>query len=230
MAVDGDLTVSLPPVRYPETLRRTVQLLRQPTPADFRIPTQGNRRRVRVLELIPDQIVNRAGEAELAVVDGALQPDLENDVLPIFCVERYGINGNIGRALIHGFGLNRGAIAGSVAHDHHNIMVVGTNPEDMHLAVAVVASAQGGFVVAAGGEIQARLPLPLCGLMSERRMAEVDTDLAAVRRAARDIGCSLRAPFMTLSFVSLPTVPDLGITDRGLIDVHGHKIVPLFIE
>ncbi len=227
---DGETTIPISAPEYPEKLRRTVHLFRKISRDDFRIPADGERRRVRVIELIPGQIVNRAGEAELAVVDGELQPDLEGDALPIFCVERYGMNGNIGRALIRGFSLKRGAIAGSVAHDHHNIMVVGIDPEDMHTAVMALVESQGGFVVVADRKVRAILPLPLCGLMSERKMEEVDADLSAVRRAARALGCTLATPFMTLSFVSLPTVPELGITDRGLVDVKKHRIVPIFLN
>jgi len=227
---DGELTIPISAPEYPEKLRRTVHLFRKISRDDFRIPAEGERRRARVIELIPDQIVNQAGEAELAVVDGALQPDLEGDVLPIFCVERYGMNGNIGHALIHGFGLKRGAIAGSVAHDHHNIMVVGIDSEDMLTAVVALVESQGGFVVVADRAVRALLPLPLCGLMSEKGMDEVDAELSAVRRAAREIGCNLTAPFMTLSFVSLPTVPALGITDYGLVDVEKHRTVPLLLK
>lgn len=230
VAEDGELTVPIPTPEYPEKLRRTVRLFRELSADDFRIPAEGEQRRVRVIELIPNQIVNRAGEATLAVVDGTLQPDLERDVLPLFCVERYGVNGNIGRALIHGFGLKRGTIAGSVAHDHHNIVAVGVDPEDILTAVEALVESQGGFVVVADGKVQALLPLPLCGLMSEEGMERVNEDLAGVRRAARALGCGLAAPFMTLSFVSLPTVPALGITDHGLVDVVEHRIVPIALD
>ena len=228
VAAAGALTGPVSRIDYPDDLRHTVHLLREPSVDDFRIPAAG--RRARVIELIPDQIVNRAGEAEVAAEDGFLIPDRERDILPIVCVERYGKNGNIGRGLIRGFGLTRGAIAGSVAHDHHNIMVVGTDPEDMRVAVTALAESQGGFVVAAEGEVQALLPLPLCGLMSEAGTEQVEKLLTEVREAARALGCPLAAPFMTLSFVSLPTVPALGITDHGLIDVEKHRVVPLFLS
>jgi len=148
-------------------------------------------------------------------------------VLPLFCVERYGKNGNIGRGLIHGFGLKHGAIAGSVSHDHHNIVVVGVDKHDMLVAVEALAEAQGGFVVIDDGAVQALLPLPLCGLMSEEKTEAVDRELAKVRKAAQSLGCPLDTPFMALSFVSLPTVPALGLTDLGLIDVLNHRTVPL---
>jgi len=164
----------------------------------------------------------------MPVGESSSQPDqhVEHDVLPMFCVERYGKNGNIGRGLIHGFGLKHGAIAGSVSHGHHSIVVVGVDRRDMRVAV----EAQGGFVVTCDGKVQATLPLPLCGLMREEETEVVDRNLAEVRNAAHVLGCSLDAPFMALSFVSLPTVATLGLTDRGLIDELNHKIVPLSLD
>jgi len=230
VAQEGRLVVDAPHVDYPDTLRHTVKLHHDLVDDDFVIRSDGDSIRARVIDLIPGQIVNNAMEATLAVKDGVILPDIEQDVLPMFCVERYGKNGNIGRGLIHGFGLKKGAIAGSVSHDHHNIVVAGIDKHDMRVAVEALVEAQGGFVVVCDGTVRAILPLPLCGLMSEEETEVVDRDLTAVRNAACAIGCSLDTPFMALSFVSLPTVPALGLTDLGLIDVLGHRIVPLCLE
>ena len=224
------LVVTPPRVAYPDKLRHTVRLHHQLIDEDFMIPASGESIRARVIDLIPGQIVNNAIEATLAVKGGIVVADVEHDVLPMFCVERYGKNGNIGRGLIHGFGLKHGAIAGSVSHDHHNIVVVGVDRCDMRVAVEALVEAQGGFVATCDGKVQAILSLPLCGLMSEEETEVVDRNLAEVRSAAHVLGCSLDAPFMALSFVSLPTVPALGLTDRGLIDVANHKIVPLSLD
>jgi len=224
------LAVSPPHIDYPDNLRHTVKLHHSLDDDDFAIRSDSDSIRARVIDLIPGQIVNNVMEATLTVKDGIVQPDTERDVLPMFCVERYGKNGNIGRGLIHGFGLKHGAIAGSVSHDHHNIVVVGIDKHDMLVAVKALAEAQGGFVVVDDGAVQALLPLPLCGLMSEAQTEVVDRELAEVRKAAHSLGCPLDTPFMALSFVSLPTVPALGLTDRGLIDVLNHSIVPLSIE
>ena len=230
VAQGGKLAVSPPHIDYPDNLRHTVKLHHSLDDDDFAIRSKGDSIRARVIDLIPGQIVNNTMEATLTVKDGIVQPDTERDVLPMFCVERYGKNGNIGRGLIHGFGLKHGAIAGSVSHDHHNIVVVGIDKHDMLVAVKALAEAQGGFVVVDDGAVQAILPLPLCGLMSEAQTEVVDRELAEVRKAAHSLGCPLDTPFMALSFVSLPTVPALGLTDRGLIDVLNHSIVPLSIE
>ena len=227
VAEEGRLVVDVPRVDYPETLRHTVKLHHNLVDDDLTILASGNSIHARVIDLIPGQIVNNAIEATLAVKDGIVAADMEQDVLPIFCVERYGKNGNIGRGLIHGFGLRRGAIAGSVSHDHHNMVVVGVDKHDMRVAIEALVESQGGFVVVDEGAVAALIPLPLCGLMSEEETEIVDQDLAAVRDAARALGCPLETPFMALSFVSLPTVPALGLTDRGLIDVLAHRIVPL---
>jgi adenine deaminase len=226
----GKLVADIPEIAYPDELRCTVKLHHKLDDKDFTIAADDVTAHVRVIELIPGQIVNRAGEAALAVENGAIRPDVEQDVLPICCVERYGKNGRIGRGFICGFGLKQGAIAGSVAHDHHNILVVGVDPRDMRMAAEALVASQGGFVVVASRKVQALLPLPLCGLMSEEKTEIVDQKLAAVRDAARSIGCPLETPFMALSFVSLPTVPELGITDYGLVDVKQHKITSLFLD
>ncbi len=179
VAEEGHLTVEPPRISYPDQLRHTVKLHHKLNDNDFTIAVNGDTARVRVIELIPDQIVNREGKAELTLEDGLVRPDTERDVLPIFCVERYGKNGNIGRGFIHGFGLKQGAIAGSVAHDHHNIVVVGVDKRDMRLAVEALVESQGGFVVVSDGVVLSLLPLPLCGLMSEEESEAVDEKLAA---------------------------------------------------
>ena len=230
VAAAGELLPQPEPPPAPESARDTVRLLRAPTREDFLFPACGEEVRVRVIALIPDQIVNRAETAVLKVEDGHALPDLEKDVLPIGCLERYGKNGSAALAFVRGFGLKRGAIAGSVAHDHHNLVVVGTDPIDMLAAVEALVRAQGGFVVVEGGEVQALLPLPLWGLMADRPVSEVSTGLEEVRAAARALGSQLAAPFMSLSFLGLPTVPELGLTDRGLVDVRARRVVSVLLD
>jgi adenine deaminase len=178
-----------------------------------------------VIKIYPDQIINREEEAILQVENGCLIPDPKNDVLKLTVVERYGKNGNIGVTFVRGFGLQHGALASSVAHDHHNIVVIGTNDEDMAACVRAVRNAHGGLAVAAGGEVLGLLPLPIGGLMSDQPAGEVNAILQSITTVAHSLGCILPAPFMTLSFISLPTVPQLGLTDRGLVDVHQHTLI-----
>jgi adenine deaminase len=229
VAAKGRLTVSTPAARYAAWLRNTVHVRRGQRAAHFALPTQGERARVRVIEIVPDQIFNNLREAELAVVGGQVQPDPAQDVLKIVVVERHGKNGNIAAAFAKGFGLQRGAIGGTVAHDHHNIVVVGTNDTDLAACVQALAHMHGGFVAVADGETLAQLPLPVAGLMSDRPSAEVNRALNRVNAAARRLGSPLNSPFMTLSFVSLPSIPDAGLTDKGLVDVRAHKLIPVIL-
>ncbi|MBM4315813.1 MAG: adenine deaminase, partial [Deltaproteobacteria bacterium] len=138
--------------------------------------------------------------------------------------------GNIGRGMVRGFGLKRGALASSVAHDSHNILCVGVNDEDMHLAVKTVEAMQGGLAVIADGEVKASLPLPIAGLMSSASLPAVVGNREALVRAAKTLGCSPVEPFMTLSFLALPVIPELKITDLGLVDVKQFGHVPLFVR
>ena len=215
---------------YPDHLFNTVQLKDPITPERFQIAANGERARCKVIALIKDQIINDEIQAWLKIEDGFLAPDLENDILKMAVVERYGKNGNVSTALVRGFGLKSGAIASSVSHDHHNIVVVGTNDADMACAVNAVAEMQGGFAACSNGEKVAELGLPFAGLMSVLPAREVMAKMDQVNAAARALGSPLAAPFMTLSFVSLPTVPKLGLTDLGLVDVLSHKLTDLILE
>jgi adenine deaminase len=143
-------------------------------------------------------------------------------------VERHHGTGNIGLGLVQGFGLRCGALATSVAHDSHNIAVVGVSDGDMLAAVRAVAEMGGGLVALADGRVQARLPLPVAGLLSEARLEEVQEGLESCIAAARGLGCRLTDPFMTLSFLCLPVIPELKLTDRGLVDVGEFRLVEMF--
>jgi adenine deaminase len=162
--------------------------------------------------------------------EGVAHPNLKEDILKIAVVERHKATGNIGIGFVHGFGLKKGAISSSVAHDSHNIVTVGTNDQDMLKAVSVIQAMGGGLVAVSGGKILASLPLPIAGLMSDASVARVHLQFEALRRATRTIGCKLPDPFMTVSFLSLPVIPELKITDKGLVDVNQFKFVPLFGE
>jgi adenine deaminase len=224
-AREGRMVVATPVVTYPEWFRHTVKITRGRHAADFNLPAPGPAAEVRVIELYPDQIINRPGRGLLSVVDGNVRADPGQDILKLAAVERYGLNGNIGLTFVRGFGLKRGALASSVAHDHHNVVIVGVDEADMAACVAAVEEMQGGLAVAKGGRVIERLPLPLGGLMSPQPPDEVIAGLQRLTVAAHEQGCILPAPFMTLSFISLPTVPELGLTDKGLVDVRTHSLI-----
>lgn len=232
VAQDGKLTQDCPLQTYPDWIMDTVHLKQPVTAASFACKTDVATAKARVwaIELIDRQIINKRIAVEVPVNNGELVQDVETDLLKLAVVERYGKNGNVGVGFVRGFGLKKGAIAFSTSHDHHNIVVAGTNDTDMALAVNEVAHLHGGLAVACDGEITAGMSLPIGGLMSDKTAEEVMAELDRMNQAAAALGCPLPAPFMTLSFISLPTVPELGLTDMGLIDVLAHKIIPLEVD
>jgi adenine deaminase len=193
---------------------------------DFSVPAAG--RRIRVMEVIPDQIITGQSTESAPLAGGHLVADPDRDLLKIAVVERHTASGRIGIGMVRGFGLRQGALASSVAHDSHNIIVVGVSDPDMRAAVSAVVRMGGGLVAAAGGRVRADLPLPVAGLMSVQPVAAVSVALDRLVRAARDLGSPLKDPYMTLSFLALPVIPELKITDRGLVDVHTFRHVSLF--
>jgi adenine deaminase len=215
---------------YPDFLKSTVSLSPELGPHDFAVPVEGKKARVRIINTYPDQIINFETEEWLEVCDDAVQASVDSDVLKLSVVERYGKNGRVASAFVRGFKLKSGALASSVAHDHHNIVIVGTNDRDMYLAARELEKSQGGFAAVENGALKAILPLPVGGLMSSDPADKVMKEIDALNRVVRDMGCNLPAPFMSLSFVSLPTVPELGLTDRGMISVKAHQIIPVVIE
>lgn len=235
-AENGALSRQVPAASYPEWIKNTVHLKNPITARSFALPVknhkdeQPSRARVRVIRLIERQIINQAADAWLPVECGLVQNDVEHDILKLAVVERYGKTGGVGIGFVSGFRLTKGAMAYSMSHDHHNIVAAGTNDEDMALAVNCVAEMKGGLCTACNGRISAQMELPVGGLMSEKTADEVELELERLNKEAAGLGCPLPAPFMTLSFISLPTVPELGLTDMGLIDVPEHRLIDTVIE
>ncbi len=184
----------------------------------------------KVIQLIPNQIVTKKVIKRVFLKEGVAYPNLQEDILKIAVVERHRATGNIGIGFVQGFGLKKGAIGSSVAHDSHNLVIVGTNDEDMFKAILTLKEMGGGLVVIAEGKVMASLALPIAGLMSEAPVEEVHKRLENLHQATQTLGCKVRDPFMALSFLSLPVIPELKITDKGLVDVNQFKIVPLFGE
>jgi adenine deaminase len=220
----GKPVEEFPRPEVPEWVKHTVRV--QPTASnDFDIPWEGGA--ARVIELVPGQIVTQETREELKTENGSAVADPERDLAKIAVVERHLGTGRIGLGFVHGFGLQRGAMATTIAHDAHNIVVVGVDDADMARAVGRLAEMGGGLVVIADRGVQAELPLPVAGLLSEAPYEEVVQASEACLAAARDLGCTFPAPFQTLSFLALSVIPKLKITDRGLIDVDEFEIVAL---
>jgi adenine deaminase len=195
---------------------------------NFAIPADGPR--VRVIGLVPDQIITEHLIEELPTRNGEVIADPDRDILKMAVIERHLATGNIGFAFVKGLGLQKGAIASTVAHDHHNIVVAGADDESMFTAVQAIAATRGGMAVAYGETVVAQLPLPIAGLMSDHPIEEVRHQLDEVLAAARQLGSPLHDPFMALSFLALPVVPTLKLTDKGLVDVEKFELVSLFAQ
>ncbi len=190
---------------------------------DFR--TAGNRVETPVIGILPGKIITQHLTFDIAPVDGDKRPDVGRDLVKIAVIERHGVNGSNATGFVNGFGLQRGAIASTVCHDHHNIAVVGVDYADMALAVARLGQIEGGFVVVDGGRVLAELALPVAGLMSLEPFEVVHGGLVALRAAARLLGVVLEEPFLQLAFLCLPVIPHLKITDMGMVDVDRFEVM-----
>ena len=195
---------------------------------DFQIPAQP--RKCRVIGLIPQQITTHQLFFEPKIENGLVVSDTNRDILKLAVIERHNASGNKGLGLLKGFGLKSGALATSVAHDSHNIIVVGTNDSDMLTAAVQIIKMQGGLVVVNNQQVVESLPLPIAGLISDKPLLEVKNNLEAVNRAAKSLGATPNDPFMTLSFLALTVIPELKLTDKGLVDVNKFNLVNLFVE
>ncbi len=178
-----------------------------------------------VIEIVPGQIITRKRVEPVKVIDGVVVPDTSDDILKLVVVERHKATGNIGLGLVTGFGLKKGALAASVAHDSHNIIAVGTNDEDILTAIKDIDRLQGGLVVAAEGKVLASLPLPIAGLLSDEPLEVVVDKLERLEQVATELGTTLPSPFSTLSFLALPVIPELRLTDLGLVDVSQFRLI-----
>lgn len=214
----------VPRIEIPEWVRQSVRIA-PISPADFAIPSHGGS--LRAIGLIEDQVVTESLERDAAVEGGQAVANAGLDLAKIAVVERHLATGRIGLGFVSGSGLKRGALASSVAHDAHNIVVVGMSDREMAFGVERLAELGGGIVAVDGLQVVAELPLPVAGLLSDAPLAEVIDRSRACNDAAHALGWTGATPFLTLSFLALSVIPSLKITDRGLVDVNRFEIVPL---
>jgi adenine deaminase len=216
----------IPRGEVPEWVRQTVRI--EPVSSnDFHVPWAGGR--ARVIGLVPDQIVTEALDEELTVERGLAVADPGRDLAKIAVVERHLGTGRLALGFVRGFSLRRGALASTVAHDAHNIVVVGVDDGDMARAVQRLRETGGGIVAVENRGVRAELPLPVAGLLSDAPLGEVIEASRACVAAARELGCTVGSPFQALAFLALSVIPSLKITDRGLVDVDRFELVPLAI-
>ena len=213
-----------PRAEVPEWVRQTIRV-HPVTAADFAIPWAGGA--ARAIGLVEEQVVTESLERELLVVDGHAVSDPAGDLVKLAVVERHLATGRVGLGLVSGSGLQRGALASSVAHDAHNLVVVGADDEDMAFAVRRLAELGGGIVAVDGGRVVAECPLPVAGLLSDQPLDVVEAQSRSCNEAAVGLGWSGATPFLTLAFLALSVIPSLKLTDRGLVDVDRFEIVPL---
>ena len=195
---------------------------------DLRIPAIGAH--VRVIGSLENQILTEERILEARIEDGQAVADPMRDILKMAVIDRHTASGSMGLGFIQGFGLRRGAIAGTIAHDHHNLIVIGVDDESMTTAARKVAEMGGGLAISEGPESLAALPLPVAGLMSDRPLGAVRSDYDALLDAAHEFGSTIYDPFMAMSFMALEVIPKLKLTDQGLVDVEAFSFVDLFVE
>ncbi len=232
VAEDGRLLVTLPARKYPDFVRQSVRLAAPLGEADFHItaPSPAPRVTVRIIQVEEAQVGTRERLAELTVTDGLVCADPSRDIAKAAVFERHRASGSRSLGFVSGFGFTKGAVAQTVAHDSHNLLIVGTNDTDMAVAGNLLAEHGGGMVAVADGEVLALLELPVAGLMSDRPVEEVAAQVARLTEAWRKLGCTLVSPFMTLALLPLPVIPDLRLTNRGLVDVKSFAPVSLFVS
>ncbi|MBA2470359.1 MAG: adenine deaminase [Chloroflexia bacterium] len=215
VASGGELVADPPTMAVPDFLRQTVNV----APIQLSHLELAPDAARQAVELIPGQIVTRLIEVEPAIENDQAVSSVESDLLKLVCVERHQASGRVGVGLVRGFGLKRGALASTIAHDAHNIIAVGTNDADILAAIATVAESQGGLAVVANLDVVAHLALPIAGLVSDAPLGEVSAGYASIEAAARGLGSTLPSPFGQLAFLALSVIPEARVTDRGLLDL-----------
>ena len=235
VAKDGEYLGGLKGVLTDAAVERTVNL-KEVQPEDLRIKSPRRdveckeKATARVIGIIEDQVITEELRYEMELCRGEAQSDPERDLLKILVAERHKGTGRIGKGFVKGFGLEHGAIASTVAHDSHNVIAVGTNDEDLCRAMNRLRRIDGGFAIADGDRILDKLPLPIAGLMTSLKASDIAQKVKELKETSAQLGCNLRNPFMTLSFLALPVIPKLKITDYGLVDAEELKVVDLFLE
>ncbi len=231
VAEGGKVVVDLSRVSYPNFTKETMHLARSLTPEDFSIEAPVGKTQeisTRVMEIIEAKVGTYARECILPIQNQHVCIDINQDIIKVAVVERHKATGTMGKGFVKGFHLKEGAIASTVAHDAHNLLIIGTNDKDMAVAGNTLAKVGGGMVAVKDGEIIALLPLPIAGLMSEEPVEKLAPLVEKVDEAWKRLGCDLVSPFMTMALLSLAVLPELRLTNRGLVDTVNFKMVNLF--
>ena len=229
VAKDGKLTVEFAPYTYSEKAVNSVHLDKL-TPADFQIPCEGEMADVHAIEIIPARVGTFDKIVTLPVCEGGIAADPEQDVLKVAVFERHKRTGTVGRGFTKGFGIKRGALAQTVAHDAHNLLVVGSNDEDMALAANTLIECGGGLVAVLDGKVLSVVELPIAGLMSDRPIDEMSASIERMEQTWVEMGSTLPSPFMTMALIPLACLPETRLTNRGLVDCRTFEFIDLIVK
>jgi adenine deaminase len=229
---NGKLLAEVKPASYPEFTRKSMQLKQSPESTSLRVKAKMNRgtARIRAIGVIPASAYTKSLESEAPIKDGEVAANPDEDILKIAVFERHTASGNVGLGFIHGLAVRNGAVASTVAHDSHNLVVAGSNDKDMLAAVKILVESGGGMIAVEDGKALAHVPLPIAGLMSDQTVEVVSEQIEQLKQAWIKLGSSLPSPYMTFSLTTLSVIPELRITDKGLLDAVHFKFVDPVIQ
>ncbi|MBQ7016886.1 MAG: adenine deaminase [Firmicutes bacterium] len=230
VAENGAMTKELAPYEYPEWATHSMHVGETITADTFKIPASTEEVTVRAIEVIPARVGSIERFITLKAQNGYLESDPAQDTLKTVVFERHHETGTKGVGFVKGFGIECGAMASTVAHDAHNLLVIGTNDEDMALAANTLIECGGGMVAVQNGKVLGVVPLPIAGLMNDKPAEEMSELVEALEAAWAQIGCSMPSPFMTMALIPLACLPELRLTNRGLVDCRTFQFVPLEVE
>lgn len=218
---------TFPSFTYPKEVKHSVHIGKRLAREDFLLTTNKScgSARVHVIKVIENSARTEKIETDLAVEDGKIRPDIDRDIIPLACIDRHHQSGRISLGFACGFQLKKGAVASTVAHDSHNMLVMGADEQDMATAANALADSGGGMIAVCNGRVLAHVQMPIAGLMSDQSLHTVVREVEALEKAWQHLGCPLHAPFMTFSLIALPVIPDIRITNRGLADVNAFRLV-----
>lgn len=232
VAENGKMTAEIGKSAFPVSCYDTMHIGHPITPASFQIaaPAGKDKMKARVIEIIPNRVGNYERLLDLPVKNGFVEADPAQDVMKMAVFERHHATGTTGRGFVKGFGFQKGAMAQTVAHDAHNLLVAGTNDEDMALAANTLTACGGGLCAVADGKVLAQVPLPIAGLMNDLPVEEMAALVGKLSAAWREMGCAINSPYMTMALIPLACLPELRLTNRGLVDCRTFRFTELFAD
>ena len=230
VAKEGSMSIDPHKVTYPEWSKKTVNVGKPLTKDDFIIKSNKPTVTVRVIQIEEAKVITKQICESLKVINGNIAPDVTKDIAKIALCERHKATGTKGLGFVKGFGFIKGAVASTVAHDSHNLLIMGTNEDDMAYAGNELIKAGGGMIAVAQQKILALLELPIAGLLTDEPVEEVQKKVKDLEKAWNTLGCKLVSPFMTMALLGLPVIPELRLSNRGLVDAVQFKIVDVVVE